>query len=270
MDLFQAKDYREIISHYLDSEPQHSRGKKTELSEKLGMHSSHLSQIISGNRSLTPDQALVLARLLGLSELEVEYLLTLVHEERASSFEFKKYCQQKLKEIQKKSQKPAERFTHQKQLSEEDKSQFYSHYLYSAIRLFCSTEEKGRTLEEIRSRFDISRERLMPILRFLLEAALLVQKKEHYSMGITSTFLPRESPHIHRHHANWRLLAVHESTRLEDTELMFTAPMSISKKDFTKIREDLLKQISKMSPIIQDSPAEEVACLNIDFFWVKK
>jgi hypothetical protein len=211
-----------------------------------------------------------LAKLLGLSELETEYLLNLVHEERAASFEFKKYCQQKLKDLQLKAQKPAERFAHQKQLSEEHKAQFYSHYLYSAIRLFCSTEDKGRTLEDIRLRFDITRERLMPIVRFLLEAGLIVQHKENYKMGITSTFLPRESPHIHRHHANWRLLAMQNSPLLEENELMFTAPMSISKEDFEKIREDLLKQISKMSTVIKDSPAEEIATLNIDFFWIKK
>ncbi len=270
MDIFKAKDYRELINHYIDSEPQQSRGKKTELAEKLGVHSSHLSQVIAGNRSLTPDQGLILAKLLGLSEIETEYLMNLIHEERAASFEFKKYCQQKLSEIRLKAQRPAERFTHQKQLSEEDKAKFYSHYLYSAIRLFCSTTERGRTIEEIRSRFDITRDRLMPMLRFLTEADLLTHQKDHYKMSIASTFLPRESPHIHRHHANWRLLAVQESPRLDENELMFTAPMSISKKDFEKIREDLMKQISKMSAVIKESTAEEVACLNVDFFWIKK
>ena len=270
MDIFATKDYREIINDYIDSEPAQSRGKKAELSEKLGMHSSHLSQIMAGHCSLTPDQGLVFAKLLGLSDLEMEYLLTLIHEERASSFEFKKYCQQKLGEIRTKAAKPAERFKHKQQLSEEDKAQFYSHYLYSAIRLYCSTSDKGRTLEEIRSRFDIPRDRLMPFLRFLVDSGLITQKKDHYLMGVTSTFLPRESPHIHNHHSNWRLLAVQDSARLDENELMFTAPMSISKKDFSKIREMLLKEIAKLSPIIQESPAEEIACLNIDYFWIKR
>ncbi len=270
MDVFRATDYRELITNYLDATPQESRGKRTQLSEKLGVHSSHLSQIMAGGRSLTPDQGLVFSKLTGLSALETEYFLTLIHQERAASFEFKKYCEQKLSEIKGKALKAVERFAHDKQLSEENKAQFYSHYLYSAVRLYCSTQDKGCTIEEIESRFNITRERLMPMIRFLLGAGLLSQKKDKYLMGTMSTFLPRESAHIHRHHANWRLLAVHESPRLEDDELMFTAPMSISKDDFQKIRETLMKEISKISGVIKDSPAEDIACLNLDLYWIKK
>lgn len=270
MDIFSVNDYRKIIDYYLNSDSGKGRGKKTELSNALNIHSSHLSQVISGGRSLTPDQMLILSKLLGLSELETEYAITLVHEERAISFEFKTYCKQKQKEIQSKAKKAEVRFEHKAQLSEEHKSVFYSHYLYSAIRLYCSTLEKGRTLEEIKNRFNITRDRLLPILQFLLETGLINQKNGRYQMGIASTFLSKDSPHIHRHHANWRLLALQYSTHLEENELMFTAPMSISKKDFNKIHEILMKELSKLSVIIKDSPADEVACLNIDFFWLKK
>lgn len=270
MVIFEIKDYRELLNNYFDSQTQKSRGVKTELSDRLNIHSSHLSQIMNGQRSLTPDQALELSKILGLSELETEYLMYLVHQERASSFEFKKYCKSKLSAIQAKALKAEERFAHQVQLSEEHKSIFYSHYLYSAIRLYCSLAEKGKSADEISQRFDISRERLMPIIRFLLESGLLTELNGYYKMGTSSTFITRESPHIHRHHSNWRLLALQTSYTLEEKEVMFTAPMSISKKDFLKVQNELMTMISKLSETIKESDAEEIACLNIDFFRIRK
>jgi hypothetical protein len=51
---------------------------------------------------------------------------------------------------------------------------------------------------------------------------------------------------------------------------MITAPMSISVEDFHRIREMLTTLMASLSQKIKDSPAEEVACLNIDFFRVEK
>lgn len=270
MDIFEMKDYRELLNDYFNSTTHRSRGVKAELADKLNVHSSHLSQIMNGQRSLTPDQALEFSKILGLSELETEYLMYLVHQERAVSFEFKNYCKSKLSSIQSKALKAEERFSHQKQLSEEHKSLFYSHYLYSAIRLFCSTSKKGKSIDEILLRFDISRERLMPLLRFLLECGLLMEANGFYTMGTSSTFITRESPHIHKHHTNWRLLALQTSNVLEEKEIMFTAPMSISKKDFLKIQNELMNMISKLSETIKESEAEEIACLNLDFFKIRR
>lgn len=52
----------------------------------------------------------------------------------------------------------------------------------------------------------------------------------------------------------------------EETELFFTSPMSLAKKDIEKIREVLAKAIQNSLEICKNSPAEEVVCLNIDFF----
>lgn len=269
MNIFELADYRELLSAYLDGVTNQYRGRRTVLAQQLGVHTSQLSQVLSGKRSLTPDQGLTISRLIGLSHLETEYLMFLVHRERATSYEFKKYCDSRLLELQQQSMKISERFAHHERLNEEDQAEFYSHHLYSAIRLFCSVDNKGQSVETIQNRFQLSREHLMPIIRFLLRTGLLKESNGQYSMGISTTVLSRESPHIHRHHANWRLLAAHQSPRLNEAELMFTSPMSVSKKDFKRIKEMLLAEISAVSKIIQDSPAEDVGCLNVDLFWVK-
>ncbi|WP_408099222.1 DUF4423 domain-containing protein [Peredibacter sp. HCB2-198] len=87
--------------------------------------------------------------------------------------------------------------------------------------------------------------------------------------GTQRTYLERSPPLLEKHHSNWRLRALNQFDSLSEEEMMFTSPMSISKKDFVKLREMLAEFIEKSSQIIRESPAKKVACLNIDFFWVK-
>ena len=56
----------------------------------------------------------------------------------------------------------------------------------------------------------------------------------------------------------------------EKAELFFTGPMSISKKDFEGIREKLNLFLTELVETAKASPAEDLFCLNIDFFAVDK
>ncbi len=67
---------------------------------------------------------------------------------------------------------------------------------------------------------------------------------------------------------NWRAKALQRRESISATELALTAPMSISIKDFVKIREKLLECIKENLEIAKNSPAEDIAFLNIDFLWL--
>ncbi len=56
----------------------------------------------------------------------------------------------------------------------------------------------------------------------------------------------------------------------ENHEMFFTFPMSIGAEDFNLIREKLAHMIKEISQICRDTEPQKVACLNIDFFEVKK
>ncbi len=53
-----------------------------------------------------------------------------------------------------------------------------------------------------------------------------------------------------------------------DSEIMYTGQVSLSKKDFVKIRDQLGELLKSAMAIVKDSPADEIACLNIDWFWL--
>jgi len=52
--------------------------------------------------------------------------------------------------------------------------------------------------------------------------------------------------------------------------MMFTSPVSLSREDFVKIRESLAGLLKSISQTVKDSPEEDIACLNIDFFWIER
>lgn len=51
---------------------------------------------------------------------------------------------------------------------------------------------------------------------------------------------------------------------------MFTGQVSISEKDFNELREQLTNFIKQASEKVQKTKPDEIACLNIDWFWLQK
>lgn len=63
------------------------------------------------------------------------------------------------------------------------------------------------------------------------------------------------------HHA-----AINSLKNTETEEMNFTAPMTISKKDFHIIREKIVKLIQESIEVAKASEAEDLAIMTIDFF----
>ena len=55
----------------------------------------------------------------------------------------------------------------------------------------------------------------------------------------------------------------------KQTDLAFSAPLTISEKDFDIVREDILAMIKKLVSKLGESKSETPACFNIDFFKIK-
>lgn len=270
MSIFEFSDYRAFIKKSLSLKPKSGRGELSKIAEHLGVHSTLISLIMNGDRELTLEQCFDLSQYFELNELETEYFSLLVQLSRAGNHRYQLFIKNKLKALKTEAQKISHRFTHDKVLSEEQKSIFYSSWIYSAARLFTSTHENGKTLEEVVERFDSPRPEILKVLNFLISAGLIEFEKDRYKMGAQRTFLAQGSPHLNKHHSNWRIKAIQKFDRLNEQELMFTSPISISKTDFHKIREQMAEILKGVSQTVKDSPAEDIACLNIDLFWIDK
>lgn len=174
----------------------------------------------------------------------------------------------KLKALKAESLKLSKRVNFEKKLSDQERSVFYSSWLYSAIHIFTSLKDDGFTLDEIAKRFNITKTKAAEVLQFLTSAGIVNEKAGKYVLGVQSTFLEQGSPHLLKHHSSWRVKAIQKSENLSDSEMMVSGQYSISKKDFSMLREQLAEFLKKVNNTIKDTEPEEVVCLNLDWFWV--
>lgn len=269
MKIFNFADYKHFLWYFIELQPKKGRGQVKAISECLEIDPSQVSQVLSGSKEFTEEQALLIAGYAGLNELETDYFLTLIKIERAGSKTLKDYYIKKCEKLKESSLNIKERFNQDRILTDFDKSIFYSSYLYSAVRLSTAIG-LGQTISEIADRFEIPRQRATAIMSFLTETKLCEEKDGKYILGTQHTHVERGSPFLSRHHQNWRVKALEKMDSISDQELQFTGPASISKEDFHAIRELLVESVSKFVDKAKKSEASDVACLLIDWFWLNK
>lgn len=269
MDIFLFKDYRKFLNYWLIQEKKNHRLNASLLAEKIRVHPTFISQVLNGNKDLSFEQWVSVCELMGLTEVENDYLRFLLLLNRSGTKDARAFYQKKIDEILKRRLRLTERMKEHKQLNDQDKAIFYSSWIYSAIRLFASCDG-GQTLEQISEKFQISKNKTEEIVNFLCSNELCFLEKGKIQLGSQHVHIPANSPYIIRHHTNWRLKAVNSLENTSEAELNFTAPMSISKKDFSMIREKIVKLIQETVEIAKASEAEDLATLTIDFFWPMK
>lgn len=264
-DIFIYSDYRHYLSKQIEFLRQSGASNLTRIAKSIGVHTSYLAHVIKGSKNLNFDQATELSDVLRLTPLEQEYFFALVHLDRAGTQKSKKYWLAKKNEILTERSKVKSRVGEHTELSANDRVIFYSSWIYVAV--FASTFiDNGQTLDQIAKRFQLMRVKAEEILDFLVRTGICERHGSKYKPGTTFVYIGNDSPLVVKHHTNWRLKAIQKMDSRETRELFFTSPMSMSNEDFANIREMLAKTVEKSLEVCKASPAEEVVCLNIDFF----
>ncbi len=265
LNIFQFSDYRQYLATWLKAAKEKKTFNLSRLAEVANVHPTFLSHVFTGAKHLSLEQAALISDHIGHTKLEQDYFIVIINLDRAGNERLKKYWQEKKAQLESQKNKLGERFDKHKTLTAEERAEFYSSWLYVAI--WVSTSIEGRqNLNQISERFKITRERAVEILGFLIRAGLCQEKHGNYSMSDSHVHVPNESLHVVKHHMNWRMKAIQKMDTRSDEELFFTGPMSIAKSDFDLLREKLNKLIKEVVEVAKKSEAEEVVCLNIDFF----
>lgn len=270
MNLFEFNDYRDYLRAYIKTLPKNGRGELSKLAQYLKVNTTWISQIMSGSQDFNLEQAHALSLYLGHNELEMDYFSLLIQMERAGTQELRQHLKKKIESARQESLKLSKRVKFEKKLSEQDRAIFYSSWIYSAIHIYTSLFEKGVTLDEISHRFQLTKSKTAEAVQFLLKTGIITENSGRYSLGVQSTFVERGSPHILKHHSNWRIKAIQKSENLAETDLMVTGQYSLSNKDFLLLREKLTEFVKGLTKTIQDTDPEEIVCLNLDWFTLEK
>lgn len=262
--LFQFDNYKDFLREWIEKQPSKGRGEIAKLGQFLNISPSLVSTILNSDRHFSVEQACELCEYFKLDRLECDYFIALVSFEKAGSEKLKKFWTHQKREILKRSKQVEARIKFEKNLTPEQQTQYYSHAVFSQIRVL-STLEVGISKAELESFIKLPSARLNDALDFLLEAQLISEKAGRYTATDKIVHVNKESPHFLRHHMNWRLLQLQQVSSTSDEDVTYTFPCTLNKEDFKKIKTLLVEAITKSHQIVRASPAESFACLTIDF-----
>lgn len=265
LNIFEFSDYRSYLNDWLTAAKSQKTFNLSRLAEVASVHPTFLSHILAGTKHLSLEQATLLSEHFGHTKLEQDYFIILINLDRAGNEPLRKYWLEKKSQIEFQKNKLGQRFEKHRELTQEQRAEFYSSWIYVAVWVATAVENK-QSISQIAERFKISREQAETVLMFLAEAGMCVEKEGYFSMNESHVHVPNESFFVTKHHMNWRMKAIQKMDTRAESELFFTAPMSIAKKDFLLIREKVTRMIKEIVDTAKDSQAEDVVCLNIDFF----
>lgn len=239
---------------------------RSDLAQSMGMSPSLLSQILKGDKQLSMEQADEGARRMGLMEAETDFWFLLVEKDRAGTHALRSRLERKIRLAREAARQLSKRSLKDTELSEETKGVFYSNWIYTAVPTFVALPGK-HDVSTLARDSGLPLDVVAQVVQFLIENNLLVQKDGRLTYGSAHTYVGQDSPHVIKHHRNWRLKGFSAMEFRRESDLFFTAPFSLSKELVDEIRgqilPDVIQQIYKK---VGPSPSEQVACLNIDWF----
>lgn len=266
LSIFSFEDYSDYIERYVEALPKKGWGFATKMCEFCGIQQALFSQILSKDKDFTPEQGIKFASYIKLNEVETEYFLELIFSRRSSTKELQNFHQSRIQKLQKEGLKIKNHITDQKAMSSEEQMEFYSNYLYSAVRVVASLKD-GKTFDDMQKHFNVPPLFLKSILDFLVQFGLVTRKGDHFQIGEQKTWAEKETPVYFKHSTNWRLQGIQKLELNRKDDFFITSPMSMSFEDVKFLRNQIVEFVKKVSDRVKDSDvAEEAVCLNIDFF----
>ena len=269
--IFQNSDYKVFVRAWIEAQPKKGRGQLLKIGQLLNVSSVSVSHIFSGPRHLTSDQALEVAEFMGLAEKETEMFLLLVERDRASTVKLKNRIQRDIEVKRRLAQDLKSRLPQDAHLDEAARAIFYSQWYYSGVRILTSIDE-FQSVNSIAERLSLPNNQVREVLDFLVRFGLCVESDGLFKIGPRKTHLGNDSNLVTRHHSNWRQKALENmrGKNSEPEELFYTGPMTLSQEGLAMVRKVLVETIDQVLKIVAPSPSEEFACLNIDWFKVRK
>jgi len=264
--IYRFKDYKKYLEAVEKDLSLHERGFRSRLSEALGVQNAFVSKVLNQQKAhFSLEQIMSLTDFLELNKEESAYFVWMAELARAGTKKLQDFFNGLIETAQARHLDIKNRVGENKTLSEAHQNKFYSHWIYGAAHVLSSIPE-FQTLDKMAEALRTDPKLLRDILIFLVECGLVQTKDNRFIVGSTQLHLTKTSPNIAKHHTNWRLKAVDDSSNPGSDGIHYSTVSSLSEKDFEKLRHDLTETIQNYVDIIRPSPEETACCFNLDLF----
>lgn len=248
------------------------KGLKSSLAKAIGCQAGYLSQVLNADAHLSLEQGALLNIFFAHSPSEAHFFLLLLQKSRAGNRTLAEYFDQQIKAELDQRQSLSRRIEEKRKirkLPEEAKLIYYSSWQYSAIHIALTIPSLQEPLALSRY-LDLPVGKINAVLDFLIKYGLAEIQGKKVISGSTLMHLKSDSPHISKHHVNWRTQSLTSLDRDNLTDLHYSAVVSLSEKDVRLIKEKIMEQVNSNIGEIRDSKEESLHAYCVDFFKVGK
>lgn len=263
-------NYITFLNDWILSRPRKGYGVKVKMSEYIGVLPNHLSKILKGEVHLTLDQAAELISFLELAQVEGHYFFGLVELSRANTDAQKKLIQDRLTELNRKLKIPESKLGRDREFSQEELETYFSSYLYVAIFIITCIP-KYQTLSSISSYFNISKERALDILNFLISVGKVKKERDKFvntQGGLSGHVIPGNLSKLINLNWNSRIAASFDYD--EDINYHRNVPFAVNREDIPKIENAISEfTVELYEKYLSRKDLDSLCCLCLNLFELK-
>jgi uncharacterized protein (TIGR02147 family) len=269
MTVFEFDDYRKLLDAWVKLRPKSGRGVYKNIAEYLRVSPVFISQVLNGDRKLTQDQAFLLSKFMKLTPLEQEFFILLVAADRADHFEYKDFLNQRISDMRSEKNKIRNRILPTEYtLTGEAQYQFFAHLNYTLV-LLALTLPGLNQVQKIAAYYGLSESQVQQAVDFLVRNGLAVLEQNTIIAGSRKVHLTKDHPINFIRHLQFRNLAMKNLEKANQDDLFFSAALTLNRKDFFWIKEQILDFVGKVTRRVGESSPELVSALNIDWHSVR-
>lgn len=251
---------------YLKAHFDRHRGLKSKACQHMGIQTSYLSRVLSGEAQLSLEQGFLLNEFFKHDSNESDFFMLLLQKDRSGTPALKEFFITKIDKIRSERAQLKNRIDSKVHISPLDQSKYYSHWLYIVLHMLCSIP-KFQNKELLIKFLGLPLNTINSAIEFLTNVGLLVQSSDGFlQVGPSQIHLPYDSPFILQHHRNWREHSIRQFDSQKKESLHYSGVFTLSEQDANLIRERLLEVIQENLKTVRPSK-EEVAYVSlIDFY----
>lgn len=268
--IFEFSEYKQFLGEVEASRASIQRGFRSRLAEAIGCQAPFITQVLNSSAHFSLEQAIRCARFVGLNAGEERFFLLMIQHSRAGNRELTQFFENEMQIMRDEYLDISKRVKVDVVLGEEAKTQYYSHWYYSAIHVLV-TIPKFRDIDSIAQALGLTRLQIQNALLFLTTHGLVEEKNGTFVPGSTQLHLGKKSPHVFQHHQNWRLKTLDTlGSDAYEQNLHYSTVSSLSEKDAEKIRAMMLQVIEDYVEKVKPSKEETLYAFTLDFFKLLK
>lgn len=265
VDIFKYSQYFK----YLKDLTSKSNLTVTELAKAAHVQRPYMSNVLAARASINTEQGFKLSRYLGHSSQEQEYFLALVELEKASHGDYKNFLKKKISDLKQESDKLINKLDRPEAPKlNELAAEYYSSWEFCAIHILTSIPEFQK-IEKIADKLRLPLKFTEGCLEKLVQWGLVKKERDLFLWTSGNIHIPSNSPLVQLHHKNWREKSIEDARLNPEESLHFSSIYSVSQSDIEGIKQQCLDLIKSYNSTAAQSGAEELVCLNLDFFRLK-